>query len=94
MRDSRPVIASVAAAGLPALILRLGGIHLGVGVDTALFGLGIDSKRRGSDLVKLRVRPVCHGDRVASRAIVLQQKTQRSVQFGSSVECPLSERGP
>jgi integrase len=43
--------------------------------------LVIDSKLRGCDLVKLRVRDVCHGDRVASRAIVLQQKTQRPVQF-------------
>ncbi len=43
--------------------------------------LGIDSKLRGCDLVKLRVRDVCQGDRVASRAIVLQQKTQRPVQF-------------
>jgi integrase len=32
-------------------------------------------------LVKLRVRDVCHGRVVASRAIVLQQKTQRPVQF-------------
>jgi len=31
--------------------------------------------------MKLRVRDVCHGDRVGSRAIVLQQKTQRPVQF-------------
>ena len=49
--------------------------------DLALFDLGIDSKLRGCDLVKLRVRDVSHGDRVASRAIVLQQKTQRPVQF-------------
>src|SRR3954463_5749154 len=49
--------------------------------DLALFDLGIDSKLRGCDLVKLRVRDVCHGDRVASRTIVLQQKTQRPVQF-------------
>jgi hypothetical protein len=49
--------------------------------DLALFDLGIDSKLRGCDLVRLRVRDVCHGDRVASRAIVLQQKTQRPVQF-------------
>jgi integrase len=41
--------------------------------DLALFDLGIDSK--------LRVRDVCHSDRVATRAIVLQQKTQRPVQF-------------
>lgn len=31
--------------------------------------------------MKLHLRDVCHGDRVAARAIVLQQKTQRPVQF-------------
>ena len=45
--------------------------------EFALFNLGIDSKLRACDLVGLRVRDVCHGDRVGSRAIVLQQKTQR-----------------
>jgi site-specific recombinase XerC len=49
--------------------------------DLALFNLAIDSKLRACDLVKLRVRDLCHGDRVAARAIVMQQKTQRSVQF-------------
>ena len=49
--------------------------------ELALFDLGIDSKLRACDLVKLRVRDVCHGDHVTSRAIVLQQKTQRPVQF-------------
>lgn len=49
--------------------------------DLALFNLAIDSKLRACDLVKLRVCDLCHGDRVASRAIVMQQKTQRSVQF-------------
>jgi integrase len=49
--------------------------------ELALFDLGIDSKLRACDLVRLRVRDVCHGDRVAARAIVLQQKTQRPVQF-------------
>lgn len=49
--------------------------------DLALFNLAIDSKLRACDLVKLRVRNVCHGDRVAARAIVMQQKTQRPVQF-------------
>ena len=49
--------------------------------DLALFNLGIDSKLRGCDLVKLRVRDVCHGNRVAARAIVLQQKTEHPVQF-------------
>jgi len=49
--------------------------------ELALFNLGIDSKLRGCDLVSLRVRDVCHGDQVASRAVVMQRKTQRSVQF-------------
>jgi len=30
--------------------------------DLALFDLGIDSKLRGCELVKLRVRDVCQGD--------------------------------
>src|SRR5450432_2498779 len=37
--------------------------------DLAMFDLGIDSKLRACDLVKLRVREVCHGDRLAARAI-------------------------
>jgi|SRR5664280_2753443 integrase len=49
--------------------------------ELALFNLGIDSKLRGCDLVKLKVRDVCHGDQVAARAIVTQQKTLRPVQF-------------
>jgi len=31
--------------------------------------------------VKLRVNDICHGDRVSTRAIVLQQKTSLPVQF-------------
>ena len=49
--------------------------------ELALFNLGIDSKLRGCDLVSLKVRDVCHGDQVATRAVVMQQKTQRPVQF-------------
>jgi integrase len=49
--------------------------------EMALFDLGIDSKLRACDLVKLQVRDVCHGDRVAARTTVLPQKTQRPVQF-------------
>ena len=50
-------------------------------LELALFILGIDSKLRGCDLVALRVRDVCHGDQMATRAIVMQHKTQRPVQF-------------
>jgi hypothetical protein len=49
--------------------------------ELALLDLGIDSKLRACDLVALRVRDVCHGDRVSARAIVMQRKTQRPVQF-------------
>ena len=49
--------------------------------ELALVDLGIDSKLRACDLLSLRVRDVCHGDRAAGRAIVLHQKTQRPVQF-------------
>ena len=49
--------------------------------DLALFNLAIDSKLRACDLVKLKVRDISHGDRIAPRAIVMQQKTGRSVQF-------------
>jgi integrase len=49
--------------------------------ELALFNLAIDSKLRGCDLVKLKVQDVCHGGRVASRAVVMQQKTQQPVQF-------------
>ena len=49
--------------------------------DFALFNLAIDSKLRGCDLVALRLRDVAHGDVVQPRAVVLQQKTQRPVQF-------------
>jgi integrase len=49
--------------------------------ELALFNLGLDSKLRACDLVKLRVRDVCHGNRVATRATVMQQKTSTPVQF-------------
>jgi len=49
--------------------------------ELALFNLAIDSKLRACDLVQLRVRDVCHGQIMASRALVLQQKTHRPVQF-------------
>ena len=49
--------------------------------ELALFDVGLDSKLRACDLVRLRVRDICHGDRVSPRAIVMQQKTSRPVQF-------------
>lgn len=49
--------------------------------ELALFNLAIDSKLRGCDLVNLRVGDVIQGNRVTPRAMVLQRKTQRPVQF-------------
>ena len=46
--------------------------------ELALFNLAIDSKLRSCDLVRLRVRDVCQGGRVASRAIVMQRKNVES----------------
>jgi integrase len=49
--------------------------------DHALFDLAIDSKLRGCDLVKIRIREVVAGPEIRTRAIVVQQKTGRPVQF-------------
>ena len=49
--------------------------------DLAMFNLAIDGKLRGSDLVKIKFTDVSHGETVASRAMVMQQKTGRPVQF-------------
>ena len=49
--------------------------------ELALFNLAIDSKLRGGDLLGLRVHDVIQGSHVAARAIVMQKKTQRPVQF-------------
>ena len=49
--------------------------------DRALFDLAIDSKLRGCDLVKIRIRDVVAGPEIRTRAIVIQQKTGRPVQF-------------
>lgn len=49
--------------------------------NLALFNLAIDSKLRACDLVGLKVRDVIQGSNIASRAIVMQQKTKRPVQF-------------
>jgi integrase len=49
--------------------------------DLALFNLAIDSKLRSCDLVKLRVYDISCGDGIASRAMVMQQKTHQPVQF-------------
>jgi integrase len=49
--------------------------------DRALFDLAIDSKLRGCDLVKIRIGDLVAGDEARTRAMVIQQKTGRPVQF-------------
>ena len=49
--------------------------------DLALFNLAIDSKLRGCDLVNLRVCDVAQGKTILPRAVVMQRKTHRPVQF-------------
>jgi integrase len=49
--------------------------------DRALFDLAIDSKLRGCDVVKIRIGDLVLGGQVRSRAIVIQAKTGRPVQF-------------
>lgn len=49
--------------------------------DLALFYLGIDSKLRGCDLVSLQLLDIAQGKTVLPRAMVMQRKTHRPVQF-------------
>lgn len=49
--------------------------------ELALFNLAIDSKLRGCDLMALRVEDVCVSGRVRKRAIIIQRKTGKPVQF-------------
>lgn len=67
--------------------------------DLALFNLALDSKLRACDLTGLRVTDIAQGGRVQSRAIVIQQKTGRPVQFEitdhtrQSLEVWITQRG-
>lgn len=49
--------------------------------DRAMFDVAIDSKMRGCDVVKIKIGDLVSGGRIRSRAIVIQQKTGRPVQF-------------
>lgn len=46
-----------------------------------MFDLAIDSKLRGCDLVQMRIGDLVSGGQIRTRAIVMQQKTGRPVQF-------------
>lgn len=49
--------------------------------DRALFDLAIDSKLRGCDLVRIKIGTLVKGQEIRTRAMVVQQKTGRPVQF-------------
>ena len=49
--------------------------------DLALFNLAIDSKLRGCDLVTITVGDVALSGTVRDRAVIVQKKTGRPVQF-------------
>lgn len=49
--------------------------------DRALFDLAIDSKLQGCDLVKIKIGDLVSRPDIRTRAIVMQQKTGRPVQF-------------
>ena len=55
--------------------------HEGRVRDRALFDRAIDSKLRGCDLVKIKIGDLVAGPEIRMRAIVVQQKTGRPVQF-------------
>ncbi len=67
--------------------------------DRALFDLAIDSKLRGCDVVKVTIGDLVSGGRIRARAIVVQRKTKRPVQFElldaarSSLQAWLERRG-
>lgn len=49
--------------------------------DRALFDLAIDSKLRGCDLVEIKIGTLVTGHEIRTRAMVVQQKSGRPVQF-------------
>lgn len=85
MSDFSP-LPSFSGAKLPLRPMHVWGIRVRLQVerrvrDLALFDLAIDSKLRGCDVVALRIQDVVSAGNVRRRAIVLQQKTGRPVQF-------------
>ena len=54
--------------------------------DRALFDLVIDSRLRGCDLLKLKIGTLVSGPTTRTRAMIVQQKTGRPVQFGITAD--------
>ena len=71
---------------LPLKLKEIGAIRIRLQLsenqrELALFNLAVDSKLRGCDLVKLRVRDIAQAGRISKRAIITQQKTNHPVRF-------------
>ena len=49
--------------------------------ELTMFNLALDCKLRACDFIKLKVRDIAHGTTVQSRAMLVQQKTGKPVQF-------------
>ncbi|MBK9443411.1 MAG: heavy metal sensor histidine kinase [Comamonadaceae bacterium] len=47
--------------------------------ELAMFDLGLDSKLRACDMVKMRMRDICHGEHVSPRATVMPQKNLAAI---------------
>src|SRR5450432_1499485 len=60
--------------------------------ELALFNMAIDSKLRGCDLVRLRVEDVAAVGEVKTRAVIVQKKTGRPVQFEITEQTRVSVR--
>ena len=55
--------------------------------DLAMFNLAIDRRRRRCDRVRLKIDSVGGGWRVRDRTTVIQNKTDRPVQFDQRRPC-------
>jgi len=49
--------------------------------DLAMFDLAIDSKLRGCDLVRLKVKDLTNGNKILPRVTIIQRKTGQPVKF-------------
>jgi len=82
----RPTYPQISGTKLPLRPMHVWGIRVRLQFesrlrDLALFDVAIDSKLRGCDVTALRVSDVIAAGTPRRRAIVLQQKTGRPVQF-------------
>src|SRR6187200_363421 len=85
MSDSSP-LPSFSGAKLPLRPMHVWAIRVRLQIerrvrDLALFDIALDSKLRGCDVVSLCIPDVLTGGALRRRAIVIQQKTGRPVQF-------------